>query len=318
MKNFAGLFLVLLISVQTEAQIKKTYQRVKQYVTGSAKLAQLHYFPEQWEVDLNVGYRYELLEVKGNSTGITVVEADQKLSLLKGSVTLGVLDNVYTQLNWDYLVAQDIKYSKPTNQPSTKYKGVADPTIAAVVRLLNAESFKLDVKGAFQPSLGDQEEADGTHDGNAKAGGHVITLGGRAVALITNSSQISAKLDYKMLSLANSVDLATQEVSEKAKHNETVIELATLTELKPDFYFGLLLEINNAESFKTKNLTTLSETNNGTLSSKALNAVGKFEMTPDSLVEVQLGYLIDYSTTTNSVDVSADGYSLVANYLIRF
>lgn len=318
MKNFAALVLVFLISVQSEAQVKKTYQRVKQYVTGSAKLAQLHYFPEQWEMGLIVGYRYELLDVKGNSTGITVLEADTKVSLLKGAAVLGVLDNVYAQLNWDYLVAQDIKYSKPTSEPSTKYKGVTDPTLAGVVRVVDGESLKLDVRGAFQPSLGDFEEADGTHDGNAKEGGHAIAIGGRFVALVTNSSQLSATLDYRMLSLANSVDLSTQEVSEKAKHNETLITLATLTELKSNIHFGLLFAITNTDSFKTKNLTTLAETNNGSVSSKVLNAVGKFELTQDSLVEVQLGYLIDYATTTNAVDITASGYSLTANYLIRF
>ncbi len=318
MKNIAALVLVLLTAVESQAQLKKMYQRAKQAVTGSATLAQLHYFPEQWELDLTLGYRYTTIDLKGNITGTTVLEANQKQHLLKSSLVLGVLDNVYTQLSWDYLVGMDVSYSKPTATPNTKSKGPVDPTIAAVARLVDGDSVKLDAKFAFQPSLGDHQEADANNDGDALAGGHAMTVGARLVALVTDSSQISATLDYKMMSLQNSVDQATKEISEDDKHNQTMIELATMTALTSDLYFGVLLEIANTDSYKSTDLTSNTTTNFGSVSGKTLNLVGKYLFTQDSLIEVQAGYLLDYSQTIGSLDTSATGYSVNANYTVRF
>lgn len=318
MKNIAGLILVLLAAVPSEAQFKKVYQRAKQAVTGSATLAQLHYFPEQWELDLSLGYRYTTIDLKGNVAGTTVREANQKQHLLKSALVLGVLDNVYVQLNWDYLAGMDVSYSKPSTTPTTKSKGPVDPTIAAVARLVDGGSVKLDAKFAFQPSLGDHQEADANNDGDAKAGGHAMTVGGRLIALVTDSSQISATLDYKMMSLQNSVDQTTKGITEDDKHNQVMIELATMTELTSELYFGVLLEISSIDSYKSTDLTSNLTTDYGSVSGKTLNLVGKYLFTPDSLVEVQAGYLIDYSQTIGTLDLSASGYSVNVNYTVRF
>lgn len=318
MQKILSLVFFFLISSQAQAQIKKTYQRVKQVVTGSPKLAQLHYFPEQGEFALGVGYRYIALDIKGNSAGSTVLDAQQNQSLVKGVMAIGILNRVYGQLNWDYLASMDTMYSKPINQPSTKSKGVADPTLAGVVRLVDGNSVKLDLKGAFAPSLGDSNEADSKNEGDAKTGGHAFTIGGRLIALATESSQLSATIDYRMYSLQNSIDQQTNEVTENDKRNAVLVELSTLTEVTSNFYFGVMLEIAQNEAYQSTNLTTQSKTNNGAVSAKTLNAVGKYEFTPDTLIEVQAGYVIDYSSSVGSIDISATGYSLNANYLIRF
>lgn len=318
MKKIAGLFFVLLLAIQAGAQIKKTYQRVKQAVTGSARLAELHYFPKPWEADLNFAYRYTALNIKGNSAGLTVVDADQNQSTLKSSLALGLSDQVFVQMGWDYLLATDINYTKPSSQSSLRYKGLQDPDLAAIFRVLNADSFKLDLKGAVRISTGDSEEADANHDGNAKDGGHALTAGAKMIALVTESSQISANLDYKMIGVSNSVDQTSKQTSEFDQHNEMLIELATMTELTTNLFFGVLLEIARVDGYKKTNLITKAATNTGSVSGKTLNAVGKYELTPDSLFEAQMGYLIDYSSTSNGVDVSATGSSLTASYLVRF
>ncbi|MCM2354890.1 MAG: hypothetical protein NDI63_14815 [Pseudobdellovibrio sp.] len=318
MKNIAALVLILLTAAQSQAQLKKVYQRAKQAATGSATLAQLHYFPEQWDVDLTLGYRYTVIDLKGNVAGTTVLEANQNQQLLKSSLTLGILDNVYAQVNWNYLAAMDVTYTKPAATPSNKSTGPEDPTIAVVTRLMDGDSIKLDAKLAFQPSMGDHQEPDANNDGDAKSGGHSVTLGGRFIALITQSSQLSATVDYKMMGVQNSVDQQTKIVSEDDKHNQMMIELATLTELTSELYFGVLLEIVNADSYKSTNLLSNATTDYGSVSGKTLNLVGKYQFTQDSLVEVQAGYLIDYSQTIGTVDSSATGYSLNANYTVHF
>lgn len=318
MKNIAGLVLVLLTAVESQAQLKKMYQSAKQAVTGSATLAQLHYFPEQWEVDLALGYRYSVLNVKGNSTGTTIVEADQSTSTMTTALTVGLLDNVYAQLKWDYLVSFNVDYSKPQAQPDTKSKGAEDPTIGATIRLVDADSVKLDAKAEFQPSGGDHLEADATHDGNAKSGGHATTLGARFVALVTDSSQISATLDYKILSLQNSMDQSTGIFSEDDKHNQMTIELATMTELTSNLFFGVMLDIVNIDSYKSTNLSSQAVTDYGSTSGKTLNLIGRYEATQDSLIEAQVGYILDYSQEVGAVDISATGYSMAVQYTIRF
>lgn len=318
MKNFAGLVFVALFALDAQAQLKKTYQRVKQAVTGSAKLAHLHYFPGQWETGLSLGYRYSVINVKGNFTGSTVVEAEQKVSTVNSQLSLGVLDNVRLQLSWDYLAAMQVDYTKPANQASTKSKGLKDPLFAAIVRVADAESVKFDLKAGFQPETGDHEQADAANDGNAKLGGHTVVAGAKVIAIVTSNSQISAGLTYSMHSLQNSVDQTTSEIEESEKHNETLIELATLTELTPELFFGLTLEIANVEGYKSMNLTTRDTDDVGSISGKTLNLIGKYEITPDSLIEAQIGYLLDYSTETSNIDVSADGYSLSAGYTVRF
>lgn len=317
MKRIAGFVLVLFVAVQSQAQAKRIYKRVKQVVTGSAKLSQMHYFPRPWEMDLGIAYRYTNINIKGNSAGITNVEASQKQSIMKASAVLGVFNSVYAELDWDYLASYEVSYSKPS-QPTSKSKGMADPTIGAVARLVDADSVKIDLKGKFQASTGDRLDPDSTHDGNAKSGGHAITAGAKMIALITDSSQLGVSLDYTMFALQNSVDQTTKVNYEDDKHNQTVVELSTLTEISSDMFFGVLLEIANTDGYKTTNLNTKSTSDMGSISGKTLNLVGKYEFTPDSLLQLELGYLLDYSQNVSNLDVSATGYSMTAGYLVRF
>ncbi|MES2802003.1 MAG: hypothetical protein V4654_05885 [Bdellovibrionota bacterium] len=318
MKRMSLSLLVFLFAVSSEAQIKKTYQRVKQAVTGSAKISQLHYFPSQWEVDLALGFRYSSLSLNGKSTGLTVLEADQSISILTTSLTLGVLDNVYAQLKWDYMINFNLEYSKPDTQPSSKSKGSENPAIAGVVRVVDGGSVKLDGKIEISPSTGDHLEADATHDGDAKSGGHTTTIGGRFVVLVTGSSQLGFGLDYTVFSLERSRDQSSGQISESAKHNQTTIEISTLTEITSDLFFGLMLDIVNVDSYKSTDLTSLSTTDYGSTSGKTINLIGKYEVTPDSSISAEVGYIIDYSTNIGSLDVSASGYSMATNYLVRF
>jgi len=318
MKNLAALTLVLIFAVSSEAQIKKAYERVKRSVTGSAKLSQLHYFPSQWEVDLNLGYRFTSLSLNGKSTGLTVVKADQSISTAVGELTLGVLDNVYTQLKWQYLVNFNVDYSQPASLASTKASGPSDPELAAVVRLVNGESVKLDGKFEFSASTGDHQEPDANNDGDAKSGGNEITVGGRLIALITDSSQLGLTLDYTMSDVKTSIDQTNGQITESGKTNQTEIEISTLTEITSDLFFGLTLNIVNIDGYKSENLTTLSTSDYGSTSGKSFNIIGKYEFTPDSSVGLQAGYVVDYNTSVGTVDLSVTGYNLSANYLIRF
>lgn len=318
MKKIVGLVLVLLTAVQSQAQLKKVYQQVKQKVTGSATLAQLHYFPEQWEVDLSVGYDYTTMDVKGTAAGISVVEYESKSSVLQSYLVLGLSDNIFAQLNWDYLVLLDQSYTKPPGLAGDKSKGAEDPTIAVVVRLVDGGSVKVDTKLGFQPNTGDSQAPDDTHDGNAKTGGHATTIGARVIGLVTDSSQISATIDYEMLSVANAVDQTTNDVTERSKHNQLTIRLETLTQLTSEIYFGAQLDILSSDSYKSTDLTSNSTTDVGSASQKRVNLVGKYAFTPDSLVDLQAGYLLDFSSEISGIDYSVTAYTLAAAYVVRF
>lgn len=318
MKNWIVLISIFFVTLSTQAQIKKAYQQAKQALTGSAKISQLHYFPEPWEVDLNLGYRYTAITLNAKSTGIMVIEANQLTSTAFTEVTLGLFDHVYTQLKLDYLVNFNVDYSIPASQASIKSTGLADPELAAVVRVFDGDRVKLDGKIKFSPNTGEQKDPDATNEGNAKSGGSAATLGGRFLALVTDSSQIGLTLDYTMFGEKKSVDQSNGRLTETAKNNQLEIEIATLTEIANDLFFGLALTIVNIESYQTTNLTTLATTDYGSTSGKSLDLIGKYEFTPDSAVTLQAGYVIDYSTSIGNLDVSATGYNLSASYLIRF
>jgi hypothetical protein len=317
MNKIAGLILVLLMTVQAEAQLKKAYKRVKQAVTGSAKLSHLHYFPKQWEVDLGAGARYTILDYKGNSSGLTFLEAEQKMSTLSGSLALGLTNIMYVQMDFGYQLASDVTYTKPS-QPGSKSKGLVNPAFSGVIRLLEGDSINIDLKGKFEASTGDRQSSDATHEGNAQSGGHAFGAGAKIIASITDSSQLSAALDYKMMALRSAVDQSTKINYEDDKHNEVLITLSTMTELTSDLFFGVNLEVVNVDAYKTTNLSTKATSNTGSVSAKTLNLIGKYELTPDSLMQIEANYMIDYKEAGNNYDITATGYGLGASYLVRF
>lgn len=317
MKNLLAVFLVFLSAFSAEAQIKKTYERVKQAVTGSAQLAELHYFPEQWEVDLSLGYRYTKFSVEGKTAGLTAYEFDNATSTLATGFNLGLSDNVYATLNWDYLVSQNISYSQPT-LPSTKSTGLADPTTGAVIRVFDGSGVKLDGKAQFTLNTGDRKESDGTNNGDAKNGGHVIEVGARMIGLVTDSSQISLTADYQMNGEATSVDQVNGDTTETDKYNQTEIELSTLTKLTSDLFFGITFDYINMDSYKSTNLVTNSKTSYGSTTGKTLSLQGKYQFTPDSLIQVEGGFITDYTGSSAGFDFSVTGYSSAINYVVRF
>lgn len=237
MKNLIVSSLIFLVSVSAQAQIKNAYERVKQAVTGSAKLAQLHYFPEQWEADLNVGYRYQKYTIQGKNAGLTAYEFDQASSKVETALTMGVLDNVAAVLKFEYVISSETDFSKPASQPSSKIKGVGNPTLGAVVRAFDGDGVKLDGLLEFTADVGERKQADSTHDGDAVDGGHTVLVGASLTGLITNSSQVKINFKYSMLGTQTSVDQTTNVKTEDEKRNQTTFEILTLTEITSDLFF---------------------------------------------------------------------------------
>ncbi|AZZ36151.1 hypothetical protein CIK05_04860 [Bdellovibrio sp. qaytius] len=315
MKKLLGLFLVLSYAVTSEAQIKQAYQRAKQAVTGSAKFAQLHYFPKQWETDLQIGYRYENLGLILKSSTATIADTDQSISVIESSVSLGLLDSLFAQIEWDYEVSKVVSYNQPAGQASNKYLGAGEPTLSVNYRLVNADSFKLDTKLGYQPSFGDLQDADATHDGNNLLGGPTAVIGAKAVALITDNSQIALDVTYQNFGEATEIDQITKEKTTIDAHNQLVFQLSTLTELTNDLFFGLQLDVINIDAYDRHGLTT---TEIGTTSGRVLNLIGKYEFTPDSLINADVGYVLDYKGKALNFDLVADGYSAAISYAVRF
>lgn len=315
MKNLALVSLVFLFTISSEAQIKSAYERVKRAVTGSAQLSQLHYFPEQWEVDLTVGYRLQKLDVTVKSPTATITEAKQNISNIETSVRLGLLDSLFTQIDWEYLIAMDVDYTVPANEESTKFAGAGEPTFALVFRAVDASSFKLDVKAGYQPSFGDHKDADATYDGDALTGGPAFVAGARAIALVTESSQVAANVTLKNSGDATVVDQTLNQTLEAKAHNQLDIELSTLTKLTSEMFFGLQLDMVKIDGYDRRGSTT---TEVGTTEYKVLNLIGKYELNPDGLITAEVGYILDFSGEVLGLDLSTEGYSAALSYTVRF
>lgn len=314
MKKLAVSSFVLLFAVSSQAQIKTAYERVKQAVTGSAQLSQLHYFPQAWETDLTVGFRLQKLEAKIKSPTATVTDAKQDISTVDTSIRLGLSDSLYAQIEWEYLIAMDVDYSVPV-QESTKSTGAAEPLLSVVYRLVNADSFKLDTKAGYQPSLGDQKDADENNDGNALIGGQSFVVGAKAIALITGSSQVAANVVLKKFADATTVDQTTNQSSETEAHNRLDIELSTLTKLTSEMFFGLQLDIIKIDGYDRRSSTT---TEVGTTEYKVLNLIGKYELNPDNLITVEAGHILNFRGEVLGLDFNTEGYSVALAYSVRF
>lgn len=318
MKNLILGSFIFFASVFSHAQIKKAYERVKQAVTGSAKLAQLHYFPEQWEADLNVGYRYQKYTIQGKNAGLTAYEFDQTSSEVDTTLTMGVLDHVAAVLKIKYVIDSEINFSKPASQPSTNIKGVGNPTLGTIVRVFDGDGVKLDGLLEFTADVGEHKEADSSNYGDALDGRHTVMVGTSLTGLITKSSQVKLNFKYSMLGPQTSIDQTTNVKTETDQKNQTNFEILTLTELTSDLFFGLEFDYLTVEGYKSIDLGDLSTTDYGSTTAQALNLIGKYQLNADSLIEVQAGYLLGYNGEASGVDLSASAYTTAVNYLIRF
>lgn len=318
MKNIAALVLILLTAAESQAQLKKVYQRAKQAVTGSAKFSQLHYFPEQWEMDLEAGYTYSKFNLKQTEAGLSVAEADQTSSALNFEAKLGILDAVYVSVDWDYVVNQELKYTKPALQPVYVSKGPAEPTFSGVWRVVDGDSVKLDGKLGYRPSFGDHNEADGTNEGDALSGGSLIVAGGRFVALITESSQLALVGEYGLYGVANDIDQLTNQTTENNTHGGFILQAGVLTEIISDTFFGVDVGYKHIDSYTSKNLTSQLKTERASMDQTLLILTAKHEFTPDMNIAGELGYLMDGRSNQGTSEIKISGYSAGARYAIRF
>lgn len=318
MKNIAGLILVLLTAVESQAQLKKVYQRAKQAVTGSAKFSQLHYFPAQWEMDLEAGYTYSKFNLKQTDTGLSVAEADQTISALNFEAKLGILDAAYLSVEWDYVMNTELTYTKPANQPTYTSKGPAEPNFSGVWRVVDADSVKLDAKLGYRPSLGDHQEADSANEGDALSGGDLITAGGRFIALVTDNSQLALTGEYGLYGVAKEVDQITNQTTENNAHGAFVLQAGVLTEIISDTFFGADVAYKHTDAYTSKNLTSQLKTDRASMDQTFLILTAKREFTPDMNITGELGYLFDGRANQGTSEVKITGYTIGAKYAIRF
>lgn len=317
MKNMAGIILVLLAAIQSEAQLKKVYQRAKHAVTGSAKFSQLHYFPSQWELDLDAGYTYSNFDLKQTVSGLSTAEANQSGSAFNFEAKLGIFDGIYLSADWDYVLKNDLKYSKPSGQPTYVSKGAAEPIFSGVWRVANAESIKLDAKLGYRPSFGDHYVADGQSEGDALTG-ELITAGARFVALVTETSQLALVGEYGLYSASSEVDQLTDQVSKNTAHGGFIFQAGVLTEIVNDTFFGADVALKRLESYTSTNLTSLVKTEQASLNQTFLILTAKHEFTPDTNLTGELGYLFDGQAEQGSSVIKLNGYTVGAKYSIRF
>ena len=315
MKSLAALILVITFAVESNAQIKKAYQQVKQAVTGAAQLSELHYFPKPWEANLTFGYRLQGTDVNIKSITGTFLDSNNKVSTVETSLRLGLLDSLFAEIKWDYLIAADVDYSIPVNQPSLRSSGLKEPLFALNYRLADASAIKLDTKIGYQPSIDDSKSADSNHQGNAFAGGQAFVVGAKAIALITDSSQMALNVVFKNNSQAIKIDQTTNEITEVKAHNELNVEISTLTKLTSSLFFGLQLDFINIDAYESRGNST---NDVGTTTGRVLNLIGKYEIHPDHLISVEAGYILDYKSQTSGLDVKAEGYSVALAYTVRF
>lgn len=302
-------------SIQSQAQVKAAYQKIKQAVTGSAQLSELHYFPEQWEVNLSLGYRLDSLDVNLKSNAGTFLDSNHKIDTLETSLRLGLIDSLYTEIKWDYVVAGNLDYSIPANEPSVKYSGLREPLFSFNYRLVDASAIKLDTKIGYQPFIADSKSADSSHDGNAFAGGQAFVVGLKAIALITDSSQIAVHVILKNNGDATEIDQTTNELTEINAHNLLNVEVSTLTKLTSSLFFGLQLDFINIDAYDRRGSSTVAV---GSTAGRVLNLIGKYEINPDHLITLEGGYIMDYKGKTANLDLKAEGYSTALAYTVRF
>lgn len=314
MKNLVLVSLVFLFAVSSEAQIKNAYERVKQAVTGSAKISQPQYFTSQWEVLARAGLTLTDRDYKlSSSNGF---DTNEKQLSINAELTLGVLDNVSLGVNWDYDLSD--KYSYEGNVPSQKYKGATDPVFNVTGRAGDFENVKLDLKLAYQPKTADFKIADTTHDGNAVNGYRSTTVGAELDLLVTNASQVFLIGEYNNLSEKTSIDQTTGDIAKVKSRKSTLVKFGTLTEIVNDSFFGVIFSMLNQDGGLTIQDDGTSTVESAEIATNALTVVGKHEFTPNSAVDVQLEYVLNGSLKYRTSESKIEGHALSVSYLVRF
>lgn len=316
MKYFLAI-LFLSLGVQAQTKYFNAAKKSLKKATGS-KISELHYFPSQWEFDVTLGYRYSKFQTTAKANGTTVVDYDRGVSTAISELKLGLLDSLYLQLDWDYLVTADVSYTKPVNTPSEKSTGPKDPKMAAVFRAVDASSFKLDTKVSFQPTLGNHNEPDAQNNGDALSGGHEFGVGARAVALITDSSQLAFSAEYLIGSDTTSVDQASNVESVQSAHNLLQMQILVQTEIATDLFFGAGVEIVSEDGYDNEDQQTRQKIAYGSTSAKSLAFLLGYELTADDAFRAEFDYLIDYTSDVNGYDLSTEGMSGAVAYTHRF
>jgi len=317
MKNLAALSLVFLFALSAEAQVKSAYERVKQVVTGSAKISQPHYFPAQWELLFSASANITNIDVNVKSVGLTVSKYKNNQQSLVADFTLGLADSLFVQLESGYTLKNEYTYSLPAGVGSDS-KGMTDPTLNVAYRAADLDSAKLDLKLSFQPTLGDSKEGDSTHEGNALSGGSLATLGGKLVFLATQASQLYLSAEYQFIGKTNLLDQTANEVSETAAHTGTEFQVGVLTEIDRDMFFGVNFTVSHEDSADTTNLSTHQKNESQALDLKTLYLVAKYEFTPDTSLTGQVGHLLEGKSEGDGFDSEIEANSFGLTYLVRF
>lgn len=305
---------VLLASVQSQAQIKEGYQRIKQTVTGSAKISQPHYLTSQWEVLARAGLTFTNRDYKLSSSG--GFDANEKKQAINTELTLGVLDNISVGVAWDYILND--KYTYDGGPSEQKYKGSADPVVNLTGRAGDFEYVKIDLKVAYQPKTADIKIADDTHDGNAVNGYRLTIVGAEFDFLVTATSQVFLVGEYSNLSEKTSIDQTTGDITNVKSLKSTNLKVGTLTEIISDSFFGVtytMLKQDGGLTIQNDGTTTVESPE---ITASALTAVIKHEFTPNSALDVQLEHVLNGALKYRTSESKIEGYALSVSYLVRF
>ena len=313
MKNLL-LAAVLLTSIQSQAQIKEAYQKVKQSVTGSAKISQPHYFPAQWEVLAQVGITAANKDFKPKSNNSFGSKSKQQTATT--AITFGILDNVSLGMNLNYDFNN--KYTYEGAFPSVNFKGIKDPVFNLTGRVGDFNSVKIDLKLAYQPKTDNFKAPDTTHDGNAVNGYRTTTVGAEFDFLVTSSSQVFLSADYNMLSERDLEDQTTGEITKGKALKSTMFKFGTLTEITGDSFFGITFSLFHQDGGITvqSNGTTTYEASE--IDATVLTVVGKHEFTPNSALNIEFDHFLNGKLEDSNSEFKLEGQTLSVNYLIRF
>lgn len=305
---------VLLTSFQSEAQIKEAYQKVKQSVTGSAKISQPHYFPAQWEVLAQIGITAANKDFKPKSNNSFASKSKQQTATT--GITFGVLDNISLGMNLDYDFNN--KYTYEGGLPSANFKGIKDPVFNVTGRAGDFDSVKIDLKLAYQPKTDNFKVPDITHDGNALNGYRTTTVGAEFDFLATSSSQVFLTADYNMLSERDLEDQTTREITKGKALKSTMLKLGTLTEITSDSFFGVTFSLFHQDGGLTvqSNGTTTYEASE--IDATVLTVVGKHEFNPNSALNIELDHFLNGKLEDSNSEFKMEGQSLSVSYLVRF
>jgi hypothetical protein len=138
------------------------------------------------------------------------------------------------------------------------------------------------------------------------------------VALVTNTSQLSLTVDYKIGSEQTSVDQTTSVESIASTHNTLELALLVQSEITADVFFGAGFEIFNVDAYDIENQASLAKTTIGSTSTNSLAFLLGYELTPDDAFQAEFNYLMDYNSDINGADLNVEASSGAVAYTHRF